>query len=87
VRNALEKKSHSEVDVPFSLRGVQLVSRHDDACRATYHEAQKGSRCALRFGHLDFSLSAVTHEQITEKADSGSGACFEGEVEELREAV
>src|SRR5260221_12471167 len=71
VRNALEKKPHGEADVLFSLRGVQLISRHDDARGATYHEAQKRSRRAFRFGHLDFSLSAVTHEQITEKADIG----------------
>src|SRR6266702_3458628 len=82
-----QKKTHGEADVPLSLRPIQHISGHDDACGATHHKAQKGSRGASRFGHVDFALDVVTHEQITEKADSRTGAFFEGGGEELREAV
>src|SRR3974390_1329025 len=76
--NANQKQTHGEADVFLDLAVIQLISGHDDACRAAHDEAQKGGRCALWFSHVDLSLRCVTREQIAEKADSGSSAFFEG---------
>src|SRR5271157_1204762 len=60
--NATQKKTYGEADVLLNLHVIWLISGHDEACRAANHKAQKGSRCASRFGHVDFTQRAVTYE-------------------------